>query len=209
MKRMLITILIFGSIWGCIEVFAGGALKDVIPRSSVVPTILGLALLASARFLVRTPGSSTAIGAVAMLFRTANAGQFYCHLLAVLLIGVSFDIVVSLLGSRFERVRWQGLAGVSSAYLTTSLFSLTMTYIMPYVPPMKDCAHYWATVGLPKVLDYIAINGSLIAVGALILVPLGYRLGRPLMDLVTARPRPAFMGALLVTLVLWIVGVAF
>ena len=209
MKKKLLTILIFGSIWGCIEVFAGGALKEVIPRSSVVPTILGLAVLASARFLVRTPGSSTAIGAVAMLFRTANAGQFYCHLLAVLLIGVSFDIVVSLLGSRWEKAKWQGLAGVSSAYLTTSLFSLTMTYVMPYVPPMKDCAHYWAIAGLPKVLDYIGINGSLIAAGALILVPLGYKLGRPLMDLFTARPRPAFMGALLLTLVLWVAGVAF
>jgi len=209
MKKMLLIILIFGSLWGCIEVFAGGALKEVIPRSSVVPTILGLAVLASARFLVRTPGSSTAIGAVAMLFRTANAGQFYCHLLAVLLIGVSFDIVVSLLGSRWEKAKWQGLAGVSSAYLTTSLFSLTMTYIMPYVPPMRDCAHYWATAGLPKVLDYIGINGSLIAVGALILVPLGYKLGKSLMDLSTARPRPAFIGALLLTLVLWTAGVAF
>ena len=71
MKRMLLIILIFGSLWGCIEVFAGGALPD-IPRSSVVPTILSLAVLASARFLVRTPGSSTAIGTAAALFRLAN-----------------------------------------------------------------------------------------------------------------------------------------
>jgi hypothetical protein len=33
------------------------------------------------------------------------------------------------------------------------------------------------SLGLPKVLDYIGVNGSLIAVGALILVLLGYKLG--------------------------------
>jgi len=139
MKKMLLIILIFGSLWGCIEVFAGGALKDVIPRSSVVPTILGLAVLAAARFLVKMPGSSTAIGAVAMLFRLTNAGGYFCHLWAIFLIGVSFDIVVSILGSRWEKTRWQGLAGVGSAYLTTGVFSLTLTYIIQY--------EWWAIPG--------------------------------------------------------------
>ncbi len=200
-KRMLLTILIFGSLWGCIEVFAGGALKEVIPRSSVVPTILGLAVLASARFLVRTPGSSTAIGAVAALLRLANAGGYFCHLWAIFLIGVSFDIVVSILGSRWEKTKWQGLTGVSSAYLTTSLFSLTLTYIIQY--------KWWAIGGLPKVLDYIGINGSLIAVGALILVPLGYKLGKSLMVFSQARPKPVFIGALLLTVLLWGAGITF
>ncbi|MBA7545128.1 hypothetical protein ES705_37491 [subsurface metagenome] len=188
-KKTLLTILIFGSLWGCIEVFAGGALKEVIPRSSVVPTILGLAVLATARFLLNKPGSSTAIGVVAMLFRLANAGGYFCHLWAIFLIGVSFDIVVSILGSRLEKTKWQGLAGVSSAYLTTSLFSLTLTYVFQY--------EWWAIPGLPEVLDYIGINGSLIAVGGLILVPFGYKLGKSLMGFSETRPKPAFIGALL------------
>ena len=200
-KKVLLIILIFGSLWGCIEVFAGGALKGVIPHSSVVPSILGLAVLAAARFLVRSPGSSTAIGAVAMLFRLTNAGGYFCHLWAIFLIGVSFDIVVSLLGSRWEKTKWQGLAGVSSAYLTTSLFSLILTYIIQY--------KWWVIGGLPKVLDYIAINGSLIAVGALILVPLGYKLGKPLTTFYEARPKPVFIGVSLLTLLFWVAAVAF
>ena len=107
-NKMLLVILIFGSVWGCIEVFAGGALTGVIPHSSVVPSILGLAVLAAARFLLRTPGSSTAIGAVAMLFRLTNAGGYFCHLWAIFLIGVAFDIVVSILGRRWEKTKWQG-----------------------------------------------------------------------------------------------------
>ena len=200
-KRILLTILIFGSLWGCIEVFAGGALKGVIPYSSVVPSILGLAVLAAARFLVKTPGSSIAIGVVAALFRLTNAGGYFCHLWAIFLIGVSFDIVVSILGSRWERTKWQGLAGISSAYLTTSLFSLTLTYIIQY--------EWWAVPGLPKVLDYIGINGSLIAVGALFVVPLGYKLGKSLMVFSKARPKPVFVGALLLTIILWGAGITF
>lgn len=198
-KKTLLAILVFGSLWGCIEVFASMYLN--IPHSSVIPTILGLAVLAAARFLVKTPGSSTAIGAVALLFRLITAGHYYCHIWAIFLIGASFDIVVSLLGSRWQKTKWQGLAGISSAYLTTTLFSVTMTYIIQY--------EYWASVGLPKVLDYIAINGSLIAVGALLFVPLGYKLGKPLMTFSNARPRPAFIGAVLLTLILWGIGVVF
>jgi len=63
--------------------------------------------------------------------------------------------------------------------------------------------------GLPKVLDYIGINGSLIAVGTLILVPLGYKLGRSLMAFSETRPKPAFIGALLLTVILWGAGIAF
>ena len=200
-KKTLLAILAFGSLWGCIEVLSSVYLKGVIPYSSVIPTILGLTVLAASRFLIKTPGSSTAIGTVALLFRLITAGHYYCHLWAIFLIGASFDIVVSLLGSRWQKTKWQGLAGISSAYLTTTLFSITMTYIIQY--------EYWASVGLPKVLDYIGVNGSLIAVGALILVPLGYKLGKSLMTLSEARPKPAFIGALLLTVIFWGMGIAF
>ena len=66
-----------------------------------------------------------------------------------------------------------------------------------------------AIPGLPKVLDYIGIDGSLIAVGALILVPLGYKLGESLMTLSKARPKPALIGALLLTVLFWGAGVIF
>ena len=198
-KKILLTILVFGSLWGCIEILSSVYLN--IPHSSVIPTILGLAVLAAARFLVKTPGSSTAIGTVALLFRLVTAGHYYCHLWAVLLVAVSFDIVVSLLGARWGKTKWQCLSGISSAYLATALFSLTITYIIQY--------EYWVSAGLPKVLDYIGINGSLIAAGALLFVPLGYKLGKPLMTLSKARPTPVLIGSVLLTLILWGIGFVF
>lgn len=206
-KKVLLTILIFGSLWGCVEVFVGGALHDLIPRSSVVPTVLGIGLLASARYLVRTPGSSTAIAAIACLFRLINAGHYYCHLWAIVLIGVCFDVTLAILGSRWEKAKWQSLAGIGTAYASSIVFSLTMTYVMPYVPSMEHCAHWWVIVGLPKVLDYIVVNGSLVALGALFLVPLGYRVGQSITAFSNTRPRPALIGALVLTVLFWIAGV--
>ena len=208
-KKTLLVILIFGSLWGCVEVFAGGVLHDVIPRSSVVPTVLGIGLLASARYFVRTPGSSTAIGIIACLFRLTNAGHYYCHAWAVVLIALCFDITLAILGNRWERMKWQGLAGISTAYLSSIGFSLTMTYIMPHVPFMEHCAHWWVIGGLPKVLDYVAVHGSLAAAGALILVPLGYRFGKSLAVSSSARPRPALIGAVLLTVLLWVAAILF
>jgi len=49
----------------------------------------------------------------------------------------------------------------------------------------------------------------LIAVGALILVPLGYKLGKSLMVFSKARPKPALIGALLLTVLFWGAGVIF
>lgn len=200
-KKTLLAILIFGSLWGCIEVFVGGALHDIIPRSSVVPSILGIAVLASSLYLVKARGSATAISMVAMLFRLVNAGHYYCHLWAIFLIGVSFDIMVTILGNRWEKTKWQSLAGISIAYLSCILFSLSLTYIIQY--------EWWASVGLPKVLDYVGIHGSLVAVGALIFVPLGCRFGKSLMAFSNARQKPAFIGAMVLTLLLWLIGIVF
>jgi hypothetical protein len=60
---------------------------------------------------------------------------------------------------------------------------------------------------LPKVLDYIGVNGSLAALGALFLVPLGYRVGQSITAFSNTRPRPALIGALLLTVLFWIAGV--
>ncbi len=44
---------------------------------------------------------------------------------------------------------------------------------------------------MPKVLDYIGVHGSLVA--------LGYRVGQSIPAFSNARPRPALIGALLLT----------
>ena len=95
MERLkpLIWVVFFGSVWGMSETIGGEALYSAnIPLASVWLSSWGLFLLAFARIQHNIPGSSTAIGGLAALFRLINAGPFICHLLGIFLIGAAFDV---------------------------------------------------------------------------------------------------------------------
>lgn len=204
-RNALLIILIGGTVWGCIEASLG-----LLPKysfASVPPTLMGLMVLALARAYLPRPGSSTGIGAIAMLYRAMTAHGFPCHLWAVLLIGISFDIVATLVARRSERLAWRIGSGPATAYLAYALFAFTMTYIMLYIPPMKHCAHWWVTGGLPKILNYIGRSGSLAAVGSIVFVPLGYWLGS-LMYSIRVRHCWVPIGAGLTLAILWAAGFA-
>jgi len=207
LRDVLPIILFCGTVWGCVE--AGLGLLPKYPFSSVLPTVIGFMVLALARAYLPKPGSSTAIGAIAMLYRAMTIHGWPCHIWAVLLIGVSFDVVATLLAKRSEKLAWKIISGPASAYLAYSLFGFTMTYIMLYIPPIEHCAYWWVIGGLPKALNYIGKSGSLAAVGSLILVPLGYRFGESLAVFSNARPKLAFIGVMLLTLLFWLIGIIF
>jgi hypothetical protein len=204
-KDALLIILICGTGWGCVE--AGLGLLPKYPFSSVPPTLIGFMVLALARTYLPKPGSSTAIGAIAMLYRAMTVHSWPCHIWAVLLVGISFDVVATLVVKRSERLAWRIASGPASAYLAYALFGFTMTYVMLYIPPMKDCAYWWVIGGLSKILNYIGKNGSLAAVGSAVFVPLGYWLGS-LAASMTLRQRWAMMGAGFILAALWILGFA-
>jgi len=204
-KNALIIILVCGTIWGCVE--AGMGLLPKYPFPSVIPTIIGLMILAIARARLPQPGSSTSIGAIAMLYRATTAGAWVCHLWAVLLVGVSFDIVATLVGKRNKVETWRSITGPISAYLGYASFALTMTYVMIHVPPVAGCAHWWIVIGAPKILDHAAISGSLAAIGASVSVPLGYMLSSPVERFSYAKPKLAFVGVMSFAALLWIVAI--
>lgn len=205
-RNALLIILLCGTIWGCVE--AGMGLLPKYTFSSVPPTLIGLMVLVLARTYLPERGSSTAIGAIAMLYRAMTIQGWPCHIWAVLLVGVSFDIVATLVGKRNEKLAWRIISGPATAYLAYALFAFTMTYIMLYIPPMKDCAHWWVIGGLPKIVNYVGKSGSLAAVGSLISVPLGYWLGY-LMPNMRIGHRWALIGEGLALAALWAVGFAF
>lgn len=192
--------LLFGSLWGLSEVTAGEALYNLdVFRASVWLSVWAFFLLATARGLTNTPGTSTAIGGIAALFRLANTSPYFCHLLGIFLLGVAFDVAATIFLRKERPFSLQNsLAGVTGAFAGHALFALTVTYIIRY--------EFWASAGLPKVLDHIFINGSLVALASLILVPLGYWIGRSGEVIFRRSPRWALTGALLTTIAIWILG---
>lgn len=207
LRDVLLIILFCGTVWGCVEASLG--LLPKYPFSSVLPTVIGFMVLALARAYLPKPGSSTAIGAIAMLYRAMTIHGWPCHIWAVFLIGVSFDVVATLLAKKNERLAWKIISGPASAYLAYASFAFTMIYIMHHIPPLEHCAYWWVIGGSPKALNYIGKSGSLAAVGSLILVPLGYRFGESLAVFSNARPKLAFIGVMLLTLLFWLIGIIF
>jgi hypothetical protein len=190
-------LFLFGSIWGINEVFLGEILyQNEIQSSSVILTGIALFLLAISRGMINRPGSSTLIGAFAVLFRLANTAPSYCHLLGIFLLGATFDIFSSLWVKNEEKkpVKW-GLTGALSAFTNNALFALMITYVFRY--------EYWVIGGISKVSHHIFVSGSISALLAAFLVPLGFLVGKNGGIFADNRPRWSYAGTILGTITLW------
>jgi len=132
-----------------------------------------------------------------MLYKFLNTPFFACHLLAILLLGISYDIAYSCF-----KYSNKALLGLSAAYLGYILFALTITYVFRY--------HYWTEEGLPRILRYVGISGTMAAVGNAVLVPPALKFGNLLKrkntNLFEFRPTFAAGSIAVLTLTLWILG---
>lgn len=193
-------LLLYGSLWGIGEVIAGGVLyRDTVPYASVWLTAWALFVLAVGRGVLNKPGSSTVIGAVAVIFKVVNTTPFFCHLLAIFLLGLAFDIASSLLMKHERKISYRSsISGAVSAYGGYAFFALVITYIVRY--------EYWTVEGLAKVLHHIFVSGSFAALMAIIVVPLGYWIGINGGAMVERRPRWTYAGTLVALVVLWTLG---
>jgi len=193
-------LLVFGSLWGIIEVFGGEAFfRNGVPFASVWLTGWALLMLGIARGLLDRAGSSTVVGGTAALFKLAYAAPYYCHLLGIFYIGLVFDIAASAWLKNERRSLWRSLStGVVTAYAGYTLFALTITYVARYGP--------WVAGGTAKVLNHILSGGSLAALAALVLVPVGLRIGAGGEAAARQNPRWTTAGALVLLVLLWTIG---
>ena len=193
-------LLFFGSLWGLSEVMGGGFLyNNDVPHASVFLAAWAVFILAVARGIVNRPGSSLVIGAVATLFKLANASPYICHLRGIFMLGAAFDAAASLLGRRGARFSFRNvLTGIAGAYGGYASFALIITYIIRY--------DTWVQGGWPKVADHIFVGGSMAALLAAALVPLGYILGTNSGRLETRKPSWLYAGTVAAALLFWVLG---
>lgn len=155
-------------------------------------------ILAVAKNYLPGRGSATAIASIAMLFQLANARFFARHLLAILVLGLSYDLCSGV----FKRNKaLLGLTATGSGY---AVFALLITFVFRHP--------HWAQPGLEKFVRYLAISGPIAAVINLAAVPAGHHLG---MFLKNKAVNPfAFQSGLatgcvtVITVALWFLGIA-
>ena len=193
-------VLLFGSLWGIHEVIGGQAMYDEnVPYASVWLAAWAILVLSVARGVLNKPGSSTIIGIIAVLFRLVNSAPFICHLLGIFTLGLAFDVVsTALLGSRKKGFLLKGISGALSMYGGYALFAFGISYVVNY--------EHWVAGGIQKVIDHTFVSGSLAALLAFLVVPLGYWIGDRGSVVSEYRSRITYSGLLVVLAVLWTVG---
>ena len=193
-------LLAFGSLWGIMEVIGGEAFfKNNVPHASIWLSAWAFFIMGVARGVINKPGTSTAVGATAALFKLVNASPYYCHLLGIFFLGMIFDIAATLWMKNEKKYSLRTvLTGIVSAYGGYALFAIIITYIIRYRP--------WVAGGTPKVLHHIFVGGSFAALAAIVLIPLGLKIGINSEAASKRSPHWATAGALVALAVLWTLG---
>lgn len=192
-----VMLFLFGSLWGLMEVLAGEAFfKNAVPHATVVLAGWALLMLAVSRAVWNRPGTSALVGVFAALFKLVNAAPFYCHLVGIVVVGVAFDVAVTLLVRKMKPLSWRSsLAGAVTPLAANTFFGIFMAFVIRY--------KFWAVEGWPKVIDYIVVTGGLTALAGIVLVPLGFWLGENAESLSLRRPRLALAGAMTGLAAVW------
>ena len=199
-KEYILGILFFSGLWGISEAVLGDALyRAAVPYASVYLTVIGFIILTFSRVYFPQKGTATLIAACAMLYKFLNSPFFACHLLAIFLMGVCYDIFFST-----SRIKNRALCAAAATYLGYTLFALMITYVFRY--------NYWTQAGFGKILQYIGIGGTIAAIGCAVFVPFAFRLGEQLKTMAAMpfrlRLQLAPGGISLVTTGLWVFSIA-
>jgi len=190
-QRFFLGVIFFGFLWGLSEASLGGWLYAAyVPHASIILTVISLVILAVARIFLPRRGSSSAIGIIAVLFKLVNTPFFACHLWAILLFGISFDISCELVPRMISGRFRLPILGLVSTYLGRALFALTITYLWRY--------HYWTDTGLPRVIDYIFLSGSIAAFLGALIIPVCSRIAEAARELTWPKLHPRVASTALV-----------
>ncbi|MFH1845164.1 MAG: hypothetical protein ABIF77_18415 [bacterium] len=186
----LVCLALLASAWG---------LSELIGGETVVLVAVALLLLAIGRTVLNRLGTSTAMTAIAVLFKSVNTAPFLCHLAGIALLGIAFDLMATLLW-REERKPFLRAAftGATSAYLSCFLFATSMIWIVEF--------KHWAGGGFERLGEYLLSSGTRGAVTALVVVPLGLWLGRQLARQAVGHPRTVLGATVAACLALWVLG---
>jgi hypothetical protein len=181
--RLIIGILVFGSIWGFLEATLGGFLNLIIfPNKGAIMGGIGMAIMGAALAIYRKPAMLPGIGIVAasfkwlnawLLFVPASAVQIINPAMAIILEALAFSLVVASLMNRIEKNVY---VGVWAAVLAGLMSAITYVYFAVYVTHSP----IFARLGIEGIGEFIVGNGVVQAVFFGVLAPLGYVVGKKL-----------------------------
>jgi hypothetical protein len=184
--HVIIGILVLGSVWGLVEATLGGALHLIhFAYKGAITAGIGMSIMATFVVVYRRPKLVFFIAAIAAMFKPLSAliyGQpvFAPFVVnpasAILLEGLAFSLVVSLLYKGFESsIKTRIGVGVAAGYLSIALYGVIASAAGMGI---------WASLGVTERVTMVLTNGTGLAIVGTCLLLLGH--------LVSMRLRPKF-----------------
>jgi hypothetical protein len=214
--RVIVGILVFGSIWGLVEATLGGALHLVhFAYKGAITGGIGMLIMATFVVMYRRPKLVFFIAAIAALFKPLSAviyGQpvfapFVVNPASAILVeGLAFSLVVSLLFKGFESsIKTRIGAGVAAGYLSIILYGVIASAAGMGI---------WASWGLAERASSVLANGTGLAIVGTCLLLLGHlvsmRLRPKFWQFSDLKPRAFYASTVAITAFCWIgAAVAF
>ena len=213
---IIIGILVFGSIWGLVEATLGGALHLAhFAYKGAVTGGIAMAIMGAFVVMYRRPRLVLWLAVVAALFKPLSAliyGQpvFSPFVVnpasAILLEGLAFTLVVSLLFKGFESsIKARIAAGISAGYLSAIFYAILASAVG---------MGRWASWGMTERVTAALTDGTALAIAGTALLLLGYvasaKLRPNFWQFMTARPRAFYASTIAITAFCWLgAAVAF
>jgi hypothetical protein len=210
--RVVIGILVFGSIWGLVEASLGGFLHLVhFAYKGAITGAIGMSIMAAFVVIYRRPKLAFWIAVIAALFKPLSAVIYGQPIFApfvvnpasaILLEGLAFSLVVSLVFKGFESsIKMRIGAGVTAGYLSIILYG-----VLASAAGMGN----WASWGLAERVSSVFANGTGLAIVGTCLLLLGHLVGiklRPnFWQLMTVKPKAFYASTIAITAFCWIVA---
>ena len=169
MKKLLATILLFGSLWGVFECSVGDLLHDY--NLSVVTTAFVVFLMSVTRLKYGQPGMQLGMALVAGILRHFNpvGTCLICSSIAIIIEGLAFEIIWVFPWKKYDTLSMKVGMGVISFY-SIYAFGYLITQIL--TPLFTATFFLNDLVGvLPKIFSQAVIAGL---IGSIFL-PLAFR----------------------------------
>jgi hypothetical protein len=214
--RTVIGILVFGSVWGLVEATLGGALHLVhFAYKGAVTGGIAMAIMGAFVVMYRRPRLVFWLAMVAALFKPLSAliyGQpvFSPFVVnpasAILLEGLAFTLVVSLLFKGFESsIKARIAAGISAGYLSAIFYAILASAVG---------MGRWASWGVTERVTAALTDGTALAIAGTALLLLGYvastKLRPNFWQFMTVKPRVFYASTIAITAFCWLgAAVAF
>jgi len=180
--RIIIGILVFGSIWGLIEATLGGFLHMIIfPNKGAIMGGIGVAIMATALAVYRKPAMLPGIGIVAASFKLLDVWLFSLPVASIHIINPAMAIIFESLAFGLvavfimNKMTKNAFIGIGAGVLVGLVSAIAWVYFAIYVMNAPLYARVVFTAG-----EFIANQGVALAAFTATLLPLGYLAGEKL-----------------------------